>query len=351
MIKKKVGVVIMRAQGYHKQHHEHVQRSAAENSTTVVLFGSANARISPKNPFTVNQRIGMLYVNVRNDPSLANSNILGIGINNHPSDITWRDNVLSKMEIFGGDEETEYTLYGSNKDASSFYLELFPTWNKAIIPITTVADATTIRDLYFKGKQTVAYLRDYPHITEATLNSLALMKYNAILQNEYEYYQNEAVLFGNYKYPETLNFCCADNVVIVNGKVLMVERGNSKMPGFGCIALPAGFKNNNETFFEAGLRELNEETCIQVSRQTLLDSHMGSWMFDNPKRSLGLTRCTMAAIFDLSHLYEGEDRPLVTPKDDARATLWVDIEKLYTMENVYDDHAKIVYDMIQTYIG
>lgn len=341
----------MRAQGYHKEHHAHVQRSAAENQCTVVLFGSANRRISPQNPFTAAQRIGMLYVNVRNDPTLVDASIFGVGINDHPCNLTWRDNVLAKMAPFGSNEEVEYTLYGSEKDASSFYLQLFPMWKKSFNEIASAANATEIRELYFKGKQTVAYLRDHPFITEATLNTMMLMKYNPILQNEYDYYQKEAITFGNYKYPETLNFCCADNVVVVNGQVLMVERGNPNMPGFGCIALPAGFKNNDETFFDAAIRELDEETCIQVSRQTLIDSHMGCWMFDDPRRSLGLTRCTMAQLFDLSHLFEGDEKPQVTPKDDARATLWVDIEKLYTMSNVYDDHAKIVYDMVHMFKG
>lgn len=342
----------MRAQGYHKEHHAHVQRAVAENQCTIVLFGSANRRISTKNPFSAAQRIGMLYANVKSDPKLVDASIFGMGIDDHPCNIAWRDNVLAKLQsFFGTDEDFEYTLYGSEKDASSFYLKLFPMWKKSLNAISSDADATEIRELYFKGKQTVAFLRDHPFITDATLNTLMLMKYNPILQNEYDYYQREAITFGNYKYPETLNFCCSDSVVVVNGKVLMIERGNPNMPGFGCVALPGGFKNNDETFFDASIRELDEETCLQVSYNDLIDSHVGCWMFDDPKRSLGLVRCTMAQLFDLSHLYEGDDKPQVTPKDDARATMWVDIESLYTMSNVYDDHAKIVYDMVTMFKG
>jgi bifunctional NMN adenylyltransferase/nudix hydrolase len=343
----------MRGQGIHDQHIAHVKRAAKENDVVVIVFGSYNARVSQRNPFSFKQRCDMLFANTRSDDELRQKPIIAVGVDNHPNDFAWRDSVLKAVQTEAAphSDDHKYTLYGSNKDSTSFYLNLFPQWKLSLSEISVNVDATEIRELYFKGQQTVALLRDHPHVSQATLQAMAHFNFNPLLQKEYDYYKKEAKDFANYKYPDTLTFSCADSVVVVNGKVLMIRRGNPNMPGYDCIALPGGIKNRNESFFDASLRELDEETCIQVSRDTLLDSHLGCWMFDDPRRSEGIPRVTMAQLYDLSWLYEGDDKPFVAPKDDAKETMWVDIEKLYTMPNVYDDHAKIVYDMITLFKG
>lgn len=57
----------------------------------------------------------------------------------------------------------------------------------------------------------------------------------------------------------------ADCVVIANEmqpKVLLVERGNE--PFKGCWAIPGGFMNMDETAEQCAIRELKEETGLEV---------------------------------------------------------------------------------------
>lgn len=66
-----------------------------------------------------------------------------------------------------------------------------------------------------------------------------------------------------YKYPRPA--VTADCVVIANEmqlKVLLVERGNE--PFKGCWAIPGGFMNMDETAEQCAIRELKEETGLEV---------------------------------------------------------------------------------------
>lgn len=66
-----------------------------------------------------------------------------------------------------------------------------------------------------------------------------------------------------YKYPRPA--VTADCVVITKErqpKVLLVERGNE--PFKGCWAIPGGFMNMDETAEQCAIRELKEETGLEV---------------------------------------------------------------------------------------
>lgn len=347
MRKTKVGVVIMRAQGYHDQHHNHILRAAAENDTVVIVFGSINARVSMKNPFSFEQRVRMLASNTLADERLNGKNLKAIGVRNHPDNFAWRDSVVEGVHKIAGDD-IDVTLYGSDKDSSTFYLALFPQWKHSLTEVAVKVDATEIRELYFKGHQTVHYLRDHPRVSKHTLAAMMEFRFNASLQDEYDYYKAEGEKFAAYPYRDSLNVACADAVIKVGSKVLMIRRG--KVPGLRCPALPGGHKHEFETFLEACMRELNEEAHINVSKQDLMDHWVGDLMFDEPNRSEGpLTRMTRAFLFDLTDMFEEGQYPEVYADDDAMETLWVEIEELFTMDNVYDDHAKIVWELVTTF--
>ena len=59
----------------------------------------------------------------------------------------------------------------------------------------------------------------------------------------------------------------ADCVVLRNSEVLLVRRGNE--PYKGCWALPGGFMEMDETIEHCAVRELQEETGLQVDEKAL----------------------------------------------------------------------------------
>lgn len=343
---QRIGVLIGRFQGYHSAHHELLRYAALKSDTLVVIIGSRNARKSPKNPFSAEEREQMIQAAIDADQDLNQTRsprIIFRYINDHPNNYAWKKSVEDAVNNVTA-ESAVVTLFGCKKDESSFYLDLYPQWNKDLKELETNFSATELRSAWFANAQGVDFVRrlvDFGAL-ETTVEWLKNRQYDRDLQDEWNYHNVERLKYAEYPYPETLNLCCADAVVICNGYVLMIERKH--IPGKGCLALPGGFKNSNETFFNAAVRELYEETSIELAESILRNCNTKQVMFDKPSRSLGKTRVSMACYFDISHLYNKESMefPLVQAGDDASNFKWVRIADLTHLRNVFDDHAAIV---------
>jgi bifunctional NMN adenylyltransferase/nudix hydrolase len=344
---KRIGVLIGRFQGYHQYHHEHVSAAALENDLLIILIGSANVRRSIKNPFTVEERIQMIEANIKDDMELRNTRIVFRPANNHPDNAVWASWVKQHVNQFVGELEPLITLYGSDKDASTFYLSLFPEWKKAVTPAKGTFNATRMREQWFEAGQLIT--RDMGKNMEIPTPTLLWLannwKYNENLQGEWQYYKREKALFSGYPFPETLTFNCADAVVRCHDRVLMIRRKHN--PGKGCLALPGGFKNRDETFFDAAVRELKEETTIDIPYTPLMLSLVKTQLFDDPSRSMGIPRATLAAYFDVSKYYLDGEYPNTKADDDADEVEWVRINDLMFATDVYDDHSAIVTTLTQ----
>lgn len=339
---KRVGVLIGRFQGYHKYHHKHIQKAASENDIVLVLIGSSNARRSIKNPFTFAEREAMIRENIMMDCAIDHNKIVLLPSYDIPyDDASWANSIVDLVDSYMRESMEHFlvSIYGSEKDQSSFYLKMFPEWELRIDnDIDMEFGSTNFRESWFKAKQTVNFVEQL--VTNDTL--LWLYNnwiYNSDIQGEWDYYEKEKVTFGNYPYPETLTFSCADAVVRCHNKVLMIRRKNN--PGKGCLALPGGFKNRNETFLDAALRELAEETGLDIRRdhnKFLVSTRL----FDSPYRSLGIPRSTLAVYFDMSRHFNKGEYPAIQASDDAASVEWVSIDGLFLSTEVYDDHAAII---------
>lgn len=336
------GVVIGRFQGFTSAHLELFKAAAAENDRVVVLVGSANRRKSIKNPWSAEERIDAIKFCMEGMKLLDKMEF--IPINDYPEMYDWVDNVYTTIHDKFVDDVI--TLYGCDKDDSSFYLKHFPGWELKLIDVIEGFDATEVRRAWFEGKQTLHYLRENMVMHPKLGMWLFAQPYNDDIQAEWNFYENEASRFSKYPFPETLTFCCADAVLIHDGHVLMIQRGAA--PGKGCWALPGGFKNRNETFLQAAIRELQEETQIELTEKQLEATIRHYKMFDDPSRSLGIPRISGAYLFDVSStwgLYK--ERPNVTAGDDACNVRWTPLEGIENLNDIYDDHQLIINDLIK----
>lgn len=338
---KRVGVVIGRMQGFHNDHLNHILRAAASNDVVMVLLGSSNRRISIKNPFTFDQRVEMIQMNLVAVGS-DHKRVIYRPLPDFATDVEWLQTVhhIVAQQANPGDK---VTLYGSDKDDSTYYLNMFPGWNKSFTPALSGFDATTLRKAWFTGYQTSRAFSKIPHIAQNvsgwTIMYLDALKFNADLQDEWTYYQNEAASFTNYPFPETLNFSCADCVFTWQDYVAFITRARS--PGKGCKALPGGFRNRGERYRDAAEREAYEETRINISPATLAKCYRGEKLFDDGSRSLGIPRETVAFHFDLTEMFD--EKPILYPADDAADYEWIHKKHLDDRANeIYDDHLFIV---------
>lgn len=343
---KRIGVLVGRFAGYHLNHHEHVSRAAKENDVVVILLGSSNRRISIKNPFTVEQRQQMIMANVYSDFDIpANVKFVFKALPDNPfDDNAWAQTVRYLVNSQARWDD-EITLYGSDKDESTFYLKMFPEWKQGLTKADGDFDATALRKAWFDGHQTDRFLKNmHGNVPYATIDFMRSLKFNEDLQDEWKYYQDEALRFKCYPYAETLNFSCGDAVVRWRDYILFIRRAH--VPGKGCLATPGGFKNRNETFMDAAIRELYEETRINIPPEALKKCIKTSHLFDDPHRALGIPRSTLAVYFDVTEMFD--DFPAIYPSDDAADYQWIHTNVLDDIAaQTYDDHVFMVKHLIQ----
>lgn len=136
-----------------------------------------------------------------------------------------------------------------------------------------------------------------------------------------------------YKYPRPA--VTADCVVITkekNPKVLLIQRANE--PFKGCWAFPGGFMDMDETTEQCAIRELKEETGLEITEIQQIGCYS---KVDRDPRGRTLTVAYLATIDEVKE---------VTGLDDAAKAEWFYINNL---PELAFDHQTIIFDAIKTY--
>ena len=136
-----------------------------------------------------------------------------------------------------------------------------------------------------------------------------------------------------YKYPRPA--VTADCVVITKEampRVLLVQRGIE--PFKDCWAFPGGFMNMDETTEQCAIRELEEETGLQITELHQIGAYS---KVDRDPRGRTVTVAYLAII----------DEPIaVTGLDDAAKAEWW---SLSTLPHLAFDHYDIIQDAMKYY--
>lgn len=303
----KAAIVIGRFQPLHLGHLSLLEKAKEVADVVFVLIGSANRAPSIKNPFTYEERKEkikqyMECVTIPLDDYLYDNKKWTKQVNDHITTI--------------GRAFTEVVMVGHSKEGND-YLGWFPNVPYIEADSEFKLTATEVREQMF------------------TYHDQRL----AHVQDDWNYFQREKEVFGAYPYPDTLNFVCADNLLLWNGHILLIKRKNA--PGKGLWALPGGFKNNNETLKQAADRELKEETGIVLTPAQF--GFAASKLYDDPRRSFGIPRLTMV----YAYVAIGRECPEVVAQDDACDIQWVPLANIGKGEfMLFDDHQDIIFDLV-----
>lgn len=308
----KSGIFIGRFQPAHHGHIHAIGIAASQVDKLYILIGSANACRSIRNPWTYKERVDRLRAKLHTERI---KNVEFVPLNDYPyNDTQWIADIRATAEHFEMDTPT---LFGHMKEGNN-YLGWFPDWKFRNIESVYNMHATGIRERMFDLKDP-----DMPQT----------------VHDDFAYYKKEKVTFGNYPFPETLNFNCADAVIECQGHVLLIKRKFA--PGAGAWALPGGFKNRDETFLDCAVRELQEETNVRVPEKVLRGSIVKTQLFDSPARSFGIPRNTLAVYFRINPNPDGS-LPRANGADDASECQWFPLTKVLNTLELYDDHAAII---------
>ena len=344
MSKYDVAIYIGRFQPLHNGHLHVLEKCGRIAEHTLVLVGSSDRPRTVKNPFTYNERAGMLLA-VEQEMDL---NICPAPLNDflYREDL-WVQEIHDIVQEFVADnlpdDEPRIALVGHFKDSSSEYLRLFPEWDLVEVENYQGVNATDIReslltpDLDFNAWREGNIAAHVPmevirHIEAVSLasDSLTVEEFLRPLSEEKTFIDKYKKAWESAPYAPT--FVTADAVILHQNKVLLVERGG--MPGKGLLALPGGFLDQNETLIECAIREAFEETGIKLNKAWSFSSKV----FDLPGRSTRGRTITHAFGF---YVPNTECLPTLSAGDDAANIKWVPIHALSSRE-MYEDHYDIL---------
>ena len=396
-------VFIGRFQPFHAGHARVVEEGLRQGRRMVVLVGSANEPRSFRNPFTAEERIEMIRSSFGFDPRLVVLPLEDSEYNlsdwleraNQTVERAWSTLCAADASLPG---TPKVALIGHPKDASSYYLNLFPAWGSIGVPQHLVLNATDIRTQLFGSlaiirepldaafthqltqllsegvppKEAITQANDVKmgefleHYTRVAMcgargflkaadgQAMLPAPVNAFLNSfldtdAYREMAHEYAFVARYQWawrlsPYPPQFLTADAVVIKSGHVLMVKR--RAFPGKGLWALPGGFVEKDEPIEVACLRELAEETALKVPPAVLKGSVRGREVFDDPFRSSRGRTVTHAFLIDLGV------GPLPKIKTGGQADdeetfriAWVPLARL-RRDKCFEDHYSIIRRMV-----
>ena len=334
----KIGVIIGRFQPLHSGHAEILKTALKECEQVTIVLGSANRCRSIKNPFTVAERKEMIngYMIDNMDNAKGRVNFVESPDNLY-KEWTWKSEIVRRVnDVAPSGSNVKFVLYGYFKDSSSYYLSEFPEWTLREVPNFHSIDATSFRKTYFED----GIISDYylPNAVQDFMDDFKGTEAYEDLIKDWEFFKWEKEAFKFYPFPDTLNFTCTDAIVVCQGNILLIQR--KAAPGKNTWALPGGFKNNNESFVDACIRELKEETNLRIPEKVLAGSIKAQHMFDDPGRSIGIPRVTMGYYIEVQPNNNGA-MPSIRPATDAFKAEWIPLAEATSM-NLFSDHLDII---------
>lgn len=346
--KTNMSVFIGRFQPPHKAHIETIRKALEFSNGVLILIGSAFKPADTRNPFDHLERAEMIASCFDKDQQ---KRLVFDFISDNPyNELAWIKDVQRAAEKayrvqYGWDDKMDITIIGHHKDATSYYLDVFPNWWRVEMENVYALDSTTIRELYFQGRDfwlNGNMKKVAQFIPQQVMNHLSSFMKLALYQTlvkEYEFIKTYKLQWSQAPYPPT--FVTADAVVTNMGHVLLVRR--KAAPGEGLWAMPGGFLNQFETVRECAARELEEETRIKVPPNVLRGSIVKEKRYDHPGRSLRGRTITTAFHFDL----HDKTMPKVKGSDDAAQAKWFPLSEFIQMQDkMFEDHYSIVTDIL-----
>lgn len=165
-----VAVFIGRFQPFHNGHQMIIDELVSNYGKILVIIGSCRQSRTRKNPFTYDERRQMIMSYTKDKVTILPARDVV------ECDKAWEREVVNLIEL-NTNEGDKITLCGCKKDNSSFYLDMFPEYDRCITPNKLYniengdfLSATFIRNEFFKygclnngimPKETFTFLREF----------------------------------------------------------------------------------------------------------------------------------------------------------------------------------------------
>lgn len=331
-----VAVVIGRWQIFHNGHLALVRHALAGSPTVLVVIGSAWRSRDADNPFNVDERMAMVSAALTPE---ERSRVQFAPLRDFHDDARWTTRLRAIVAERAPGREV--VVVGYEKDASSYYLRNLAPWRlERVQEKFDNLDATSLRAVYFGATDLDSALAVIqPSVPPGVL--AYLQAWGQLPLRAAGIRARKAL--AAYRDVWTADFSVAADAVVrtelpTGPHVLLVRR---KGPiGEGLWAVPGGFVDKAERTFDAALRELREETGLDLWKPQAMEALRGQAVLDDPARSPRGRIISHAYFFDLGR---HKVPPEVRASDDAMQARWTPVEELPGMLPVlFEDHGLLL---------
>ncbi|MFT4090091.1 MAG: bifunctional nicotinamide-nucleotide adenylyltransferase/Nudix hydroxylase [Asticcacaulis sp.] len=327
--------LIGRFEPFHNGHLTVLRRALEVCDHLIVLIGSTGVPRSSRSPWSATEREIMIRAAVGAD----SDRIIFRHVFDHLyNEGAWQADIQQNVDeaiLAKGQkpDSVKIGLIGHQKFSTSYYLHAFPQWDLIDVPFASTLSASELRDHLFSEDEGALRLLQ-AHVPAEVFQILMAFKKTrayAALVDEYQHILGYKKAWAVAPYPPI--FTTVDAVIVHSGHVLLVKRG--ARPGKGLWALPGGFVEQDETLFEAVIRELKEETRLKIPAPVLKGSLKARQVFDEPNRSQRGRTITYGFYFE----FISGDLPAVRGSDDAARAKWFPLAEVRRMrEHLFEDH-------------
>lgn len=338
---------ICRVEPPHLGHLQVIKHALTRTNDLRILIGSAKSASNIENPFSYEARVILLEKMLAAELSKADlSKITFHPVRDHLyHQDRWEIDVQKIMGMDG------VAIISSNKDDDDVQRRgWLPYYEHISVPLGERIDASSIRLAIYEGRPEDARRFLHPTVADDVLTAPVwprlIAEYAAIQNRTLD--ERELRAAGKLKHPIVRN--TADAVVFCAGHVLVVRRGGKI--GNGLLATPGGYLDEKDTvLMDCALRELDEETNIDVPPRILQSNIQFSQEFSHKKRSKIARVVTQAFCIHLPAQLRGDKGavrntgglPKVKAGDDAAEAFWLPLSKLEDLEDqFFDDHWHII---------
>ncbi len=329
----KTAVIIGRFQPFHIGHFDLIEAALEKHERLVIVLGSANGPRSLRNPFTVDERVQMIKSALSSRVDLSKRVSAFVGVRDYfYNNEGWVNEVREKVrEVAPG----EVTLIGLLKDQSSSYLGWFSDWPLQNVSARIDVHASPLRENFFRDVNSIGNLDSLSPEVKQWLAKFAQTPAYEVLKAEQAYVDAYKKSWSTAPFPPV--FVTTDILLLCNEHLLLIKRKG--LPGRGLWANPGGFLDGNEPLLQCAIRELKEETAVDITETELKSAFVSAHVFDHPLRSSRGRTITHAHLFRLKN----KTLPAFKAGDDAASAKWVPVLDIGKMEDqLFEDHFHII---------
>lgn len=311
-------------------HRDAIDAALARAPRLILLLGSARAARTLRHPWTAEERIEMIRAAL---PAQVQARIDIRPLADHLYNVTLWQRALQETLVDLTDAPARVLQVGPAGGTP-----LLPGFHYAVVMQRPALDFLPLRGAAL-GDDPNALAALAPPSTIACLRRWRAEDWFAMLQREYRYIHDFRKSWAVAPYPPTL--VTTDALVLHEGHLLLIER--AREPGKGLWALPGGFVEENETLLVSCLRELYEETGLDLRTRSDLIERPRMRTYDAPHRSMRGRMITHVYRFDL----HDAQRPAVAGGDDASHARWIPLARVMRMEReIFEDHFHMIRELI-----